>query len=124
MAEPEVTRKLAAILAADVAGYTRLMEADEDATLAAWWAARRDIIDPAVADHDGRMVKHTGDGFLAEFATATQAVRCAVSMQTALAERRTEVADGERFDFRMGVNLGEIVVDAEDIYGEGVTCPP
>ena len=119
--EPEgVQRRLAAILAADVAGYTRLMEADEDATLAAWWAARHDIVDPAIAEHGGRIVKHTGDGFLAEFATASEAVRCAVAMQTALAASQAEATEERRLDFRMGINLGEIVVDDEDIYGDGV----
>jgi adenylate cyclase len=120
IADHNVSRKLAAILAADVAGYTRLMEADEEATLAAWWAARKDVIDPSVAEHGGRIVKHTGDGFLAEFATATQAVRCAVAMQTVLKARSADAPGERRFDFRMGINLGEIVADAEDIYGDGV----
>ncbi len=120
MTEEGATRRLAAILAADVAGYTRLMESDEDATLAAWWAARKDVIDPAVAEHGGRIVKHTGDGFLAEFATATAAVRCAVAMQKTLAERNADVPEDRRMEFRMGINLGEIVVDEEDIYGDGV----
>ncbi|MDP6624526.1 MAG: adenylate/guanylate cyclase domain-containing protein, partial [Alphaproteobacteria bacterium] len=119
--EPDgVTRKLAAILAADVAGYTRLMEADEEGTLAAWWTARRDLIDPAIADQGGRIVKHTGDGFLAEFGTAHDAVRCAVAMQRALQDFNTGRPDDRRLDFRMGVNLGDIVVDREDIYGDGV----
>ena len=96
------------------------MEADEEATLAAWWAARQDIIDPSVAEHGGRIVKHTGDGFLAEFATATQAVRCAVAMQSALRARNADAPGERRFAFRMGINLGEIVADAEDIYGDGV----
>ena len=113
-------RRLAAILAADVAGYTRLMEVDEDATMNAWWAARKNIIDPAIAEHGGRMVKHTGDGFLAEFPTATSAVRCAAAMQAALADTNRGVERLRRFDFRMGVNMGEIVVDDEDIYGDGV----
>jgi class 3 adenylate cyclase/TolB-like protein len=113
-------RRLAAILAADVAGYTRLMEADEDATMNAWWAARKNIIDPAIAEHGGRIVKHTGDGFLAEFPTATSAVRCAAAMQAALADTNRGVEKLRRFDFRMGVNMGEIVVDDEDIYGDGV----
>ncbi len=120
MSEGEATRKLAAILAADVAGYTRLMETDEDSTLSSWWSARNDIIDPAIASHGGRIVKHTGDGFLAEFPTATEAVRCAVEMQTGLAATNEGVDDDRRFDFRMGVNIGEIVADHEDIYGDGV----
>lgn len=96
------------------------MAADEEATLTAWWAARKDVIDPSIAEHGGRIVKHTGDGFLAEFSTATQAVRCAVAMQVALGARNANAPAGGRFDFRMGVNLGEIVADAEDIYGDGV----
>ena len=120
MAKEGVTRKLAAILAADVAGYTRLMAADEEATLTAWWSARKDIIDPAIAEHGGRIVKHTGDGFLAEFATATEAVRCAVIMQNALLARSADTPEERRFEFRVGINLGEIVVDEEDIYGDGV----
>ncbi|MBT3361898.1 MAG: adenylate/guanylate cyclase domain-containing protein [Rhodospirillales bacterium] len=119
--EPEgVRRRLAAILAADVAGYTRLMETDEEATLAAWWAARREVIDPAIGEHRGRIVKHTGDGFLAEFATALDAVRCAIAMQSALATLNADRPADRRLNFRMGVNLGDIVVDDEDIYGDGV----
>lgn len=114
------TRRLVAILAADVAGYTRLMAADEQATLAAWWQARREIIDPSIAAHGGRIVKHTGDGFLAEFPTATEAVRCAVTMQRDLARMNEDSARERRFDFRMGINVGEIVGDDEDIYGDGV----
>jgi adenylate cyclase len=120
MSDQEVQRRLAAILAADVAGYTRLMEVDEDATLSAWWAARKDVIDPTVARHRGRIVKHTGDGFLAEFPTATEAVQCAISMQTDLVAIHSKTPKDSRFAFRMGINLGEIVADKDDIYGEGV----
>jgi len=120
MNEANASRRLAAILAADVAGYTRLMQVDEKATLTAWWRARNDIIDPSIAKHGGRIVKHTGDGFLAEFPTATEAVRCATAMQTALGETNVGVARDTRFDFRMGINVGEIVDDTEDIYGDGV----
>jgi len=120
MSDQGVQRRLAAVLAADVAGYTRLMEANEDATLSAWWAARKDVIDPTVAKHRGRIVKHTGDGFLAEFPTATEAVQCAVSMQTDLVAIHSKTPEDRRFAFRMGINLGEIVADKDDIYGEGV----
>lgn len=120
MSEAGASRRLAAILAADVAGYTRLMEADENTTLKAWWRARNDIIDPSIAKFGGRIVKHTGDGFLAEFPTATEAVRCASEMQAALGETNVDVAKDKRFDFRMGINVGEIVDDNEDIYGDGV----
>ena len=120
VAMPDVTRRLAAVLAADVAGYTRLMETDEEATLAAWWAARKDVIDPTIAKHGGRIVKHTGDGFLAEFATATEAVGSAIAMQTDLVAIHADTPEDQRFAFRMGISLGEIVADSEDIYGEGV----
>ena len=120
MADQEVQRRLAAVLAADVAGYTRLMEANEDATLSAWWSARKDVIDPTVARYRGRIVKHTGDGFLAEFPTATEAVQCAISMQTDLVAIHSKTPKDRHFAFRMGINLGEIVADKDDIYGEGV----
>ena len=112
MAEERIQRRLAAILAADVVGYSKLMEADEDATVSAWHAARSDTIDPGIADHKGRIVKHTGDGFLAEFPTVAEAVNCAVAMQKKLAENT--------LDFRMGINLGDIMDDGEDIHGDGV----
>jgi len=120
MTDANVERRLAAILAADVAGYSRLMGADEDATMAQWWAHRREIIDPTVVAHRGRIVKHTGDGFLAEFASATDAVTCALAMQNKIAERRGDYADDKRLEFRMGINLGDIMSDDEDIYGDGV----
>ena len=112
MGDQTVTRRLAAVLAADVAGYTRLMEKDTDGTVAAWQAARQDVIRPRVAEHSGRIVKLTGDGFLVEFPTVQDAVRCAISMQAGLASSHLK--------FRMGVNLGDIVDDGEDIHGEGV----
>jgi len=120
MTEGVATRRLAAVLAADVAGYSRLMGADEDATMAQWWAHRRETIDPLVTAHLGRIVKHTGDGFLAEFASARDAVTCALNMQKKIAESRAEYADDKRVEFRMGVNLGDIMSDDEDIYGDGV----
>lgn len=112
MGDRSVQRRLAAVLAADVAGYTRLMEQDTDGTVAAWQDARDDIIDPTVASHSGRVVKLTGDGFLVEFATVQNAVNCAIALQAALAT--------STLDFRMGVNLGDIVDDGRDIHGEGV----
>jgi adenylate cyclase len=107
-----VQKRLSAILAADVAGYTRLMEEDSDGTVSAWKTARADVIDPCINKHLGRIVKHTGDGFLAEFATVQSAVECAISLQEGLSENPLE--------FRMGVNLGDIIDDGEDIHGEGV----
>ena len=115
-----VQRRLAAVLAADVAGYTRQMEANEHATVAAWRSARSEVIDGGVADHGGRIVKLTGDGFLAEFPTVQDAVRCAVDMQTKFAERNVDQPSAHRMAFRMGVNLGDIFVDTDDIYGDGV----
>ena len=112
MIDRSIERRLSAILAADVAGYTRLMEEDTDGTVAAWQAARDDIIDPTVDGHSGRLVKLTGDGFLVEFPTVQDAVNCAIALQRALAS--------STLDFRMGINLGDIIDDGRDIHGEGV----
>ena len=114
------TRRLAAILAADVAGYSRLMGADEEATLAALKAIRRELSDPKVNEHHGRIVKTTGDGLLIEFSSVVDAVRCAVEVQRAMAERNTEVPVARRIEFRIGINLGDIILDDDDIYGDGV----
>jgi adenylate cyclase len=103
---------LAAILVADVAGYSRLMHENEDAIISAWQSARHEIIDPIIAERDGRIVKHTGDGFLAEFPTVQSAVECAAALQERLVENPLE--------FRMDVHLGDIVDDGEDIHGDGV----
>jgi adenylate cyclase len=119
--EPQDTeRRLAAILAADVAGYTRLMHTDENATMSAWWSVRQEVIDPYIGEHGGRIVKHTGDGFLAEFGTVLDAVQCAAAIQREQAVRNADVPTDRRMDFRIGINLGDIVVDSEDIYGDGV----
>ncbi len=112
MGDQPIQRRLVAVLAADVAGYTRLMELDTDGTVAAWQAARQEVIKPTVGDHSGKIVKLTGDGFLVEFSTVQDAVNCAIAMQRSLAS--------SSLDFRMGVNLGDIVDDGEDIHGEGV----
>jgi adenylate cyclase len=113
-------RRLAAILAADVVGYTRLMEADESGTLAALKAHRKDIIDPKVADHKGRIVKLMGDGVLVEFPSVVEAVQCALEVQKELSARNTNVPEDRRIEFRIGVNLGDIIADDDDIYGDGV----
>ena len=113
------TRRLAAILAADVAGYSRLMGADEEGTLAALKAIRRELSDPKVKEHRGRIVKTTGDGLLIEFASVVDAVRCAVQVQEAMTERNTGVPEDKRIEFRIGINLGDIILD-DDIYGDGV----
>jgi len=120
MNSDSITHRLAAILAADVAGYSRLMNEDEAATVSAWQNLRSDIIKPSTAEHSGRIVKHTGDGFLAEFQTVSDAVRCAVAMQFKMAEFNGDLADSRRLNFRMGINFGEIVVDEDDIHGDGV----
>ncbi len=113
-------RRLAAILAADVVGYSRLMGADEEGTLAALKAIRREVGDPKIAEHRGRIVKTTGDGMLVEFASVVDAVRCAVEVQRGLAERNTDVPAERRIAFRIGINLGDIISDDNDIYGDGV----
>ena len=117
MAEARVERRLAAILAADVAGYSRLMGADEVGTLAALKARRREIVDPAIAAHHGRIVKTTGDGMLVEFASAVDAVTCAVAVQEKMAET---TCDGPAIQFRVGINVGDIIIDGDDIFGDGV----
>src|SRR5579862_4405401 len=119
MAEARVERRLAAILAADVAGYSRLMGNDEIGTLAALKTYRREIVDPAIAAHHGRIVKTTGDGMLVEFASAVDAVTCAVKVQEKMAERVAGAA-GPPILLRVGINVGDIIVDDDDIFGDGV----
>src|SRR5215469_15828209 len=114
------TRRLAAILAADVAGYSRLMGADEEGTLERLKALRRELLDPKIAEHHGRIVKTTGDGLLVEFASVVDAVRCAVEVQQAMPERNTGVAADSRTELRIGINLGDVIVEGDDLYGDGV----
>ena len=114
------TRRLAAILAADVAGYSRLMGTDEEGTLERLKALRRELLDPKIAEHHGRIVKITGDGLLVEFASVVDAVRCAVEMQQAMGERNTGVAADTRIELRIGINLGDVIVEGDDLYGDGV----
>jgi len=114
------TRRLAAILAADVAGYSRLMGADEEGTLERFKALRREVLDPKVAGHHGRIVKTTGDGLLVEFASVVDAVRCAVEVQQAMPERNIGVASDSRIEWRIGINLGDVIVEGDDLYGDGV----
>jgi adenylate cyclase len=120
MAEARVERRLAAILAADVAGYSRLMGVDEEGTLAALKACRREFIDPKIAEHRGRIVKTTGDGALVEFASAVDAVRCAMEIQRVMAVRNADIPESRRVEFRIGINVGDIIIDEGDIYGDGV----
>src|SRR5260370_2700887 len=118
-----VERRLSAILAADVAGYSRLMHSDEEATHAKLAALLTDAVDPAIADHGGRVVKNTGDGFLAEFPSAVQAVRAAVQFQTRIKELTTGEGEDRRIAFRVGINIGNVIVEPHDIFGDGVNIP-
>jgi len=113
-------RRLTAILAADVVGYSRLIRADEEGTLAAFNALRAELIDPKIADHHGRVFKLMGDGMLAEFASVVDAVRAAAEMQQAVAERNADIPQDKRIEFRVGINLGDVVIDGDDIHGDGV----
>jgi adenylate cyclase len=113
-------RRLAAIFAADVAGYSRLIGADEEGTLGRLMAHRRELIDPKIAEHQGRIVKTTGDGLLAEFASPVKAVRCAIEVQRGMVDRNADVSREQRIELRIGINLGDVVVEEGDIYGDGV----
>ena len=115
-----VERRLAAILAADVAGYSRLMGANEESTLAQLKAVRKEIVDPRIAAHHGRIVKTTGDGLLAEFASVVDGSRCAVEIQRAMAEQNADIAPDRRIEFRIGIHVGDIIFDDNDIFGDGV----
>jgi adenylate cyclase len=113
-------RRLAAILATDVVGYSRLIRADEEGTIAALKALRADLIDPKIAEHHGRIVKLMGDGMLAEFASVVDAVRAAAEVLQAVAERNADLPADKRIEFRVGINLGDVVIDGDDIQGDGV----
>ena len=115
-----IERRLAAIPAADVAGYSRLIEADEEGTLGRLKALRAELIDPKIAEHKGRIVKTTGDGLLVEFASVVDALRCAAEMQAALGESNASLPPDRRIAFRIGIHQGDIVVEAGDIFGDGV----
>jgi TolB-like protein/class 3 adenylate cyclase len=115
-----VERRLTAILAADVAGYSRLIGADEEGTLAQLKAFRKTLVDPTIAKHRGRIVKTTGDGMLVEFASAVDAARCAVEVQRGMADENTEIPQAKRIEFRIGIHLGDIIIDDNDIFGDGV----
>ena len=116
----EAERRLVAVLIADIAGYTRLMGEDEDAVMAAWWSYRHEVTDPKIEEYRGRIVKHTGDGFLAEFPSVVDAAKCAMEIQTEIAERNIGVSAEKCIAFRIGINLCDVVADEEDIYGDGV----
>jgi adenylate cyclase len=120
VAQQKVERRLAAILAADVAGYSRLIGLDEEGTIARLRALQRELIDPTVAVHRGRVVKTTGDGVLIEFGSVVDAVRCAVEVQRGMASRNNDVPADKRIEFRIGINLGDVVVEGDDLLGDGV----
>jgi len=118
--EQRVERRLAAILAADVAGYSRLMTADEEGTHFRLLTDRREVIEPKIREHRGRIVKYTGDGALAEFGSVIDAVRCALEVQQLMLARNAGVSPSRRIEFRMGINLGDVIIAPDDIYGHGV----
>jgi adenylate cyclase len=120
LASERVERRLTAIVAADVAGYSRLMGADEEGTLAQLKAHRRDLVDPKIGEHRGRIVKTTGDGMLVEFVSVVDALRCAVEVQLGMAARNAEAPQDRQIEFRIGINIGDIIIDGGDIYGDGV----
>jgi adenylate cyclase len=114
------TRRLAAILAADIAGYSRLIGADEEGTLNRLRSIRVEVIDPKITEHRGRIVKTTGDGILVEFSSVVNALRCATEVQNAVAERNVRIAAEKRVEFRIGINVGDVVVEDGDIFGDGL----
>src|SRR6185437_1059267 len=120
MSTKRIERRLEAVLAADIAGYSRLMGADEEGTLERLKACRRALIDPKIAEHRGRLVKTTGDGMLAEFASAVDAVRCGVDIQLAMTSTNLNVANSKRIEFRIGIHVGDIISEDDDIFGDGV----
>jgi adenylate cyclase len=120
MPEDRVDRRLAAILAADIAGYSRLMGTDEEGTLRQLKSHRKELIDPKITEHRGRIVKTTGDGMLVEFVSVVDAVRCAVDIQRAMIERTAQLPAEKRIQFRVGINVGDIIIDGDDIFGDGV----
>jgi adenylate cyclase len=117
-----VQRRLAAVLAADVAGYSRLMGRDEERTLAQLKTLRKTLVDPAIATHRGRIVKTTGDGVLVEFASAVDAARCAIELQREMADGNIGVPPELRIEFRIGIHVGDIIIDDDDIFGDGYRC--
>src|SRR5215469_17514486 len=120
MAEARVERRLAAIFAGDIAGYSRLMGADEEGTLARLNVDRREFLEPKIADHRGRIVKRTGDGILIEFASAVDAARCAVEIQQGMVGRNASVPEDKRIELRIGIHIGDVIIEDGDIFGDGV----
>jgi adenylate cyclase len=120
VAEERVERRLAAILAADVVGYSRLMGEDEEGTLAALNAHLKGLIEPLISGHNGRIVKTTGDGLVVEFPSVIDAVQCAVAFQKGMDERNVDVSRDRRITFRVGINIGDVIIQGDDIFGDGV----
>jgi class 3 adenylate cyclase len=120
MAVDRLERRLAAILAADVANYCRMMGADEEGTLAQLKAHRCELLDPTITKHRGRLVKTTGDGMLIGFASVVDAGRCAIEIQRGMSARNSGIAQDKRIEFRIGINVGDIIIDGGDIFGDGV----
>jgi class 3 adenylate cyclase len=120
MAVARVERRLAAILAGDVAGYSRMMGADEEGTLLRLNTHRREFLEPKITEHRGRIVKRTGDGVLIEFASAVDATRCAVEIQRGMADRNASVPDGKRIELRIGIHVGDVIIEDGDIFGDAV----
>jgi adenylate cyclase len=120
MADDRVQRRLSAILAADIAGYSRLIGDDEEGTLARLKAHRRELVDGTIAEHSGRVVKTSGDGMLVEFASIVDAVRCAIALQSGMARRDVELPQDKRIEYRIGIHVGDVVIDGDDIFGDGV----
>ncbi len=120
MTAPTMDRRLSAILAADVVGYSRLMGRDEEGTLSSLKEVRANVVDPEIAKHNGRIVKTTGDGLLVEFPSVVDALRCAVEVQKGMAKRGADTPEDRRLQFRVGINLGDVIIDGDDIFGDGV----
>ena len=120
MAEQNVERRLAAVLAADVVGYSRMMAADEEGKLARLNSCRRELWEPTIAEHRGRVVKRTGDGMLVEFGSAVDAARCAILTQQGMVKRNDGVPGEKRIDIRIGIHIGDIIIEEGDIFGDGV----
>src|SRR5262245_59211685 len=120
LATERVERRLTAILAADVAGYSRLTGLDEEGTHARLQDHLRCLVDPKIAEHRGRVVKNTGDGLLAEFSSVIDTVRCALDVQRGMAERNADVPKEKRIEFRIGINVGDVMIERGDIFGDGV----
>jgi len=120
MVQPRVERKLVSVVVADVVGYSRLMELDEEGTHARLNTFQRDLLKPKISEHHGRIIKNTGDGALLEFASVVDAVRCAVEIQREMIDRNADFPEDRRIVFRIGINLGDVIVEPDDIHGDGV----